>query len=292
MNGSETGVDCGGGCAATCADGTGCLVATDCNSGFCDATLRVCKPAQCNDGVKDGAETSVDCGGGTCHACVTQCTDGIKNGAETDIDCGGGTCPACGGAKTCAASTDCISNGSPNGGCTVCGGTASSADQICAVNAAIDRLYAANPRVKTFVVGFENSGSAALNCNAVHGKTANRAVAGCATLDRTICASGTAPTCYYDAGNAGALSTALNDVIQQVSSCRFALNETPPDRYKVTVYLEDPAHPENRTLATPNTQYNYDPNFNQIEFLGTTCSDVKSGDRSPIIIFGCAEGGS
>ncbi len=101
-----------------------------------------------------------------------------------------------------------------------------------------------------------------------------------------------APTCYYDATNAAALQTALNDVIQQVSSCRFALTSTPPDRYKVNVYLEDPAHPENRTLATPNTEYLYDPTFNQVQFLGTTCSDVKSGARAPIVVFGCPEGGS
>ena len=37
------------------------------------------------------------------------CTDGIKNGSETDVDCGG-SCPTkCGEAKSCAAPTDCAS---------------------------------------------------------------------------------------------------------------------------------------------------------------------------------------
>jgi len=31
----------------------------------------------------------------------------VKNGLETDVDCGGGTCPACASGKVCKASTDC-----------------------------------------------------------------------------------------------------------------------------------------------------------------------------------------
>ena len=37
------------------------------------------------------------------------CTDKIKNGAETDMDCGGGTCPKCADTKKCSAPTDCNS---------------------------------------------------------------------------------------------------------------------------------------------------------------------------------------
>jgi hypothetical protein len=33
----------------------------------------------------------------------------MKNGAETDIDCGGGTCARCGTGKSCATSSDCTS---------------------------------------------------------------------------------------------------------------------------------------------------------------------------------------
>jgi hypothetical protein len=36
-----------------------------------------------------------------------QCGDGMMNGAETDVDCGGGTCPKCNVNKACAADTDC-----------------------------------------------------------------------------------------------------------------------------------------------------------------------------------------
>lgn len=50
------------------------------------------EPATCTDGIQNGDETGVDCGG-DCAACAT-CTDGIQNGDETGVDCGG-SCPAC-----------------------------------------------------------------------------------------------------------------------------------------------------------------------------------------------------
>jgi uncharacterized membrane protein len=71
----------------------------------------------CDDGVRSGAETDIDCGGAACAACVTgascerhtdctsgvclagvcvatSCEDGIQNGGETGIDCGG-DCARC-----------------------------------------------------------------------------------------------------------------------------------------------------------------------------------------------------
>jgi len=44
----------------------------------------------CSDGIQNGNETGVDCGG-SCPACPT-CTDGIQNGDEEGVDCGG-SCP-------------------------------------------------------------------------------------------------------------------------------------------------------------------------------------------------------
>jgi Metallo-peptidase family M12/Secretion system C-terminal sorting domain len=75
----------------------------------------------CTDGVQNGQETGIDCGGPNCPACPT-CTDGIQNGLETGVDCGGPTCPAC---PTC---TDGIQNGQETGvdcggpSCPVCPG--------------------------------------------------------------------------------------------------------------------------------------------------------------------------
>jgi hypothetical protein len=38
------------------------------------------------------------------------CSDGIKNGNETGVDCGGPSCPKCGTGGNCTVSSDCVSN--------------------------------------------------------------------------------------------------------------------------------------------------------------------------------------
>ena len=50
--------------------------------------------ASCFNGIQDGDETGVDCGG-SCNPCAT-CDDGIQNGDETGVDCGG-SCDPCTG---------------------------------------------------------------------------------------------------------------------------------------------------------------------------------------------------
>lgn len=49
--------------------------------------------AGCNDGLYNGDETGVDCGG-SCVPCPT-CDDGIRNAQETGTDCGGPDCEEC-----------------------------------------------------------------------------------------------------------------------------------------------------------------------------------------------------
>ena len=113
MNGSETGVDCGG---------PDCTPCTSCNDGIMNGSETGvdcggpdCTPCtSCNDGIMNGNETGVDCGGPDCPACPT-CDDGIMNGNETGIDCGGPDCPAC---PTC---DDGIMNGNETG--VDCGGS-------------------------------------------------------------------------------------------------------------------------------------------------------------------------
>jgi hypothetical protein len=68
-NEHETGVDCGGtdpNCAP-CATGGGCLIANDCQSLVCGANLT-CSAPTCGDGVQNGGEAGVDCGG-PCPPC-------------------------------------------------------------------------------------------------------------------------------------------------------------------------------------------------------------------------------
>lgn len=68
QNQGETGVDCGGPCAA-------------------------CSGDPCSDGILNNGETSIDCGGPNCAPCPT-CFDGLQNQGETGVDCGG-PCMSC-----------------------------------------------------------------------------------------------------------------------------------------------------------------------------------------------------
>jgi len=95
--------------AGTCSDGiqNGAETGVDCGGPDCAPCPT------CSDGIQNGAETGVDCGGPDCTACPT-CSDGIQNGAETGVDCGGPDCAAC---PTCSDGTQ---NGSETG--IDCGG--------------------------------------------------------------------------------------------------------------------------------------------------------------------------
>lgn len=134
QNGVETGTDCGGGGAMACpacGTGEGCAMASDCVSGVCIGNPLQCQMATCSDGVENGGETDIDCGGpcakkcgpgagclgngdcagGLCTGmmCAATCTDGVKNNAETGTDCGGGACPACPLGQACLQPADCTS---------------------------------------------------------------------------------------------------------------------------------------------------------------------------------------
>ena len=116
---SETTNICVGGTTGpTCDDGVqnGSETGVDCGGPDCAACPT------CNDGIQNGSETGVDCGGPDCAACPT-CDDGIQNGSETGVDCGGPDCAAC---PTC---NDGIQNGSETG--VDCGGPDCAACPTC-----------------------------------------------------------------------------------------------------------------------------------------------------------------
>ena len=106
----------------------------------------------CADGVKNGPETDVDCGGDSCPPCeigqacqnsadckVGLCTDGLcahgsegcptvdpenptcgdcaKNGSETGIDCGGDVCFPCSLGQACITDADCATQACIEGAC-------------------------------------------------------------------------------------------------------------------------------------------------------------------------------
>merc|ERR1711871_113128 len=107
-------------------------------------TPGVCKQPTCDDGVRNGLESDVDCGSScsnkkctTGRRCATAadcasgvcdsngrcaaptCSDLVQNGAETSEDCGGATCPACSAGRTCAVASDCRSGVCSNGLCAI-----------------------------------------------------------------------------------------------------------------------------------------------------------------------------
>ena len=80
--------------------------------------------ASCNDGIKNGDETGIDCGG-SCKKCTGSetpkpatktCSDNTKNGDESEIDCGG-TCDKCENEMHCGQNSDCLSDNCDVGTC-------------------------------------------------------------------------------------------------------------------------------------------------------------------------------
>lgn len=86
--GSESDVDCGGACTARCDLGRSCTSGADCASTLCHETARLCVASTCEDGVVNGRETDVDCGGPTCARCS------LGRTCDADADCGAQGCVA------------------------------------------------------------------------------------------------------------------------------------------------------------------------------------------------------
>lgn len=77
QNADETDVDCSGlNCPEACADNRKCITGADCKSFVCAPSAtpgmpNTCQPATCTDGVQNGDEADIDCGGATslCPPC-------------------------------------------------------------------------------------------------------------------------------------------------------------------------------------------------------------------------------
>ncbi|HYC57722.1 MAG TPA: hypothetical protein VEL28_22545 [Candidatus Binatia bacterium] len=106
-------------------------VEQDLEKGQVKLQARLASFPNCSDGIHNGVETDVDCGGG-CPACeyskmcnfdeecvgglcrfgtcAATCTDGVLNGEETDVDCGHSCGDNCDIGDTCISGWDCLAN--------------------------------------------------------------------------------------------------------------------------------------------------------------------------------------
>jgi len=112
VNGGESDVDCGGPCDR-CDDGKQCYEGSDCTSGYCNDAGRCDVPPTCGGGcpVGEACVTNSACRSGLCDpersVCVSTCGNGIRDGYETGVDCGGTACPTCGLREPCVRAEDC-----------------------------------------------------------------------------------------------------------------------------------------------------------------------------------------
>ena len=108
-------------------------------SGVERITVSIIVPPSCNDKLKNGNETDIDCAG-NCQPCSigkicgnnsdclngfcssrkcteASCTDRSKNQDESDVDCGG-KCPQCANGKVCTFNSDCEGGYCTQGACS------------------------------------------------------------------------------------------------------------------------------------------------------------------------------
>ncbi|MBI5509768.1 MAG: hypothetical protein HY903_13520 [Deltaproteobacteria bacterium] len=217
LNQDERGVDCGGLCALfangslTCAPGTPCDVPADCTSGFCNGTCQVssCVPP---DGIKNGAETDVDCGGLDCLGCQP------SQGCLLDADCAVGFCntgkvcqtAACGdGVRAPSEACDDNSTLYPTftddqlAGRTCVNFAFAGGDLVCAPDCTFDLSHCSGGCGNGLVDGSEDCDGASLNgasCGGL-GYTAGPGLACTAdcSFDVSGCTSTACPTCPTDA---------------------------------------------------------------------------------------------
>jgi hypothetical protein len=148
-DGLETCVDGGGpDCTAAghfCAVGAACQDSADCEAGLFCSSLLTCY--NCSNGVSDGDETSIDCGGKHCKPCgdlstcasaadcasgncffasstssmgqCVSCFNNLLDGNESCVD-GGGGCPnMCRKGDSCRTDADCLTGLCTGGNCTM-----------------------------------------------------------------------------------------------------------------------------------------------------------------------------
>ena len=122
---------CGAGCGTICPLGRACLKDVDCASGRCFGAR--CTLPSCTNGMRDGQETDVDCGG----LCVT-C--GPSRACRLDTDCTSRSCAD----LRCEAIVDASSDARPAPGADASSDAHRSADTIVSVDPSVDASDSGN----------------------------------------------------------------------------------------------------------------------------------------------------
>ncbi|MFM2152179.1 MAG: hypothetical protein RL199_614, partial [Pseudomonadota bacterium] len=181
-NGDESDVDCGGAGLTKCAVGKGCSRDDQCLTGVCRAGSGTCVAPSAFDGIRNGTETGIDCGGRSAPPCAvdvacgtaTDCLSGnCDRTTKTCKACTGGTCQV--GAE-CALNADCQSkfcrtvSGAAKGVCEdatclkagACGGKcAVPCDQTSEGTCPADQVYKASGVVRCHLYDDRAAGTAA-----------------------------------------------------------------------------------------------------------------------------------
>lgn len=112
-------------------DGESCDADSECASNWCSE--GVCTEASCNDGLQNGFQTGIDCGGPNCDACEigaqckenSDCDSGYCDDGtcaenvcvNEEANCGGPHCDACEDGLSCNVNSDCESRNCEDGVC-------------------------------------------------------------------------------------------------------------------------------------------------------------------------------
>ena len=159
-----------------------------------------------------GVDSGTGADGGTDAPVVPSCSDGIKDGNETDVDCGG-SCAPCANQKDCTIAGDCQSGDCKNLVCVACAG-----DTDCATGAFCDPSNdggSCSPRKAQGVACTGSSQCASASC--ARGVCCDTACAGlCQACSNAVKGAGADGLC----GNVGAGNDSLGQCVDQgAASC-------------------------------------------------------------------------
>jgi hypothetical protein len=237
-----------------------------CNGGCCN--LGTCVAGNANSacggsgGVCLNCTAGQSCVNGSC-ASAASCTDGVKNGTETSIDCGGGACPACGNGQACNVNTDCQSNSCVNGQCTTASCVPPTSTTPCLIGTCINGVPSLVPTPAGTSCGASSSCDGSGNCVASCG--AGQTLCGGACVSNTsfqtdpnncgtcgnLCASG--QSCISGVCGTSGAAVCGNGIREAGEQC-------------------DDGNTTNLDGCSSTCQFEQDQRANALAFMGTTDS--------------------